>query len=97
MHNAFALELSPAAGRDLRKLPRSVQEEIAFKHLPKIEGDPFSNSEPLLGTLKGERSYHFGRKPEYRIVFFVADNLVTVTIIGTREGIYRRARRRKKD
>jgi len=39
----------------------------------------------LLGTLKGERSYHFGRKPEYRIIFYPENNLITVTIIGTRE------------
>ena len=97
MRKGFSLELSPAAKRDLKKLPRSVQEEIAFKHLPIIEGDPLGESEPLLGALQGERSYHFGRKPEYRIIFFVEDETVTVTIIGTREGIYKRAKRRKKD
>ena len=92
----FSLELSPAAKRDLKKLPHTVQEEIVFQHLPEIKEDPFRKSEPLLGTLGGERSYHFGRKPEYRIIFFVEDELITVTIIGTREGVYRRARRRKK-
>jgi len=96
MHNSFTLELSPAARRDLKKLPRSVQEQIVRKHLPKIEEDPLSESEPLFGALTGERSYHFGRKPEYRIIFFVEADVITVTIIGTREGIYRRARRRKK-
>ena len=96
MHSTFSLELSPAAKRDLKKLPRPVQEEIAFKHLPEIQGDPLSQSEPLLGTLKGERSYHFGRNPEYRIIFFVDGDTVTVTVIGTREGIYRRAKRRKR-
>jgi len=49
-----------------------------------------------VGTFKGEHSYHFGRKPEYRIIFYVEDRSITVTIIGTREGIYKRAKRRKK-
>ncbi|MGA7878103.1 MAG: type II toxin-antitoxin system RelE/ParE family toxin [Desulfoferrobacter sp.] len=96
MSNGFSLELSPAAKRDLKKLPRSVQKDIAFKHLPTIEQDPFGESEPLLGTLKGERSYHFGRKPEYRIIFFLESKTITVTIIGTREAVYKRGKRRKK-
>jgi mRNA-degrading endonuclease RelE of RelBE toxin-antitoxin system len=50
----------------------------------------------LIGALKGERSYHFGRKPEYRIIYYIDNDLITVTIIGTREGIYKRAKRRKK-
>ncbi len=95
MFSEFRLELSPAAKKDLRKLPRSVQKEITFTHLPKIQADPFSSSEPLLGALKGERSYHFGRNPEYRIIFFIEGAVITVTIMGTREGVYRRAKRRK--
>ncbi len=96
MLEEYRLELSPAAGRDIRRLPRSVQKEIAFIHLPKIAEAPFANSDPLTGTLKGERSYHFGRKPEYRIIFYIEDHIITVTVIGTRENIYKRATRRKK-
>jgi len=58
--------------------------------------DPFSKTEPLLGTLKGERSYHFSRKPEYRIIYYIEDDLIIVTIIGKRESIYKRAQKRKK-
>ena len=96
MAKAYSLELSPAARRDLKKLPDAVQKEVVLSHLPAIAEDPLGKTELLLGTLQGERSYHFGRKPEYRIVFFIEGNLITVTIIGTREGVYRRARRRKK-
>ncbi len=96
MPKHYALELSTAAKRDIRRLPLSVQKEIAFTHLPKIAGDPFVSSDPLTGTLKGERSYHFGRKPEYRIIFYVEADIITVTVIGTRENIYKRARRRKR-
>jgi mRNA-degrading endonuclease RelE of RelBE toxin-antitoxin system len=46
--------------------------------------------------LKGERAYSFGNRPEYRIIFYVEAHSITVTIMGTREGIYKRAKRRKK-
>jgi mRNA-degrading endonuclease RelE of RelBE toxin-antitoxin system len=94
MPEPYRLEVSPAAQRDLKRLPRDVQEKVVLDHLPSIAKAPFLTSTPLIGGLKGERSYHFGRRPEYRIIFYVEDDLVTVTIMGTREGIYRRARRR---
>ncbi len=96
MHKTYQLEISPAAKRDLKKLPNQVQKKIVFEHLPNIQDEPYFSSEPLIGTLKGERSYHFGRKPEYRIIYYLEDDLITVTIIGTREGIYKRAKRRKR-
>ncbi len=62
MPKKYTLELSPAAKRDLKRLPLSVQKDIVFTHLPAIEADPLSTSTPLVGALKKERSYHFGRK-----------------------------------
>ncbi|MBM3242857.1 type II toxin-antitoxin system RelE/ParE family toxin [Candidatus Poribacteria bacterium] len=91
---AFNIELSPAARRDLKRLPRDIQEEILFTHLPIIQADPYAVSGFLQGALKGELSYHFGRKPEYRIIYFIEGELITVTIIGKRENIYKRAKRR---
>ena len=44
---------------------------IVFEHLPKIEHDPLGVGKPLFGVLKGELSYHFGRNPEYRIIYFI--------------------------
>lgn len=67
MQAARDLLLSQAAQRDLKKLPRNIQKEIVCSHLPKIQ----ANAEvgvPLVGVLKGERAYHFGHRPEYRIV-----------------------------
>jgi mRNA interferase RelE/StbE len=96
MHRTYQLEISPAAKRDLKKLPNPLQKKIVFEHLPKIQEEPYSTSEPLIGTLKGERSYHFGRKPEYRIIYYIEEDLITVTIIGTREGVYKRAKRRRR-
>jgi mRNA interferase RelE/StbE len=96
MHKTYQLEISPAAKRDLKKLPNQVQKKIVFEHLPTIQKEPYIRSEPLIGTLKGERSYHFGRKPEYQIIYYLEDNVITVIIIGTREGIYKKAKRRKR-
>ncbi len=95
MPDPYCLELSPAALRDLKRLPLDVKEKIVLDHLPAIARDPFLTSKPLIGGLRGERSYNFGRKPEYRIIFYVEGDLVTVTIIGTRENIYKRAKRRR--
>jgi len=96
MPDAYKLEISPAAERDLKRLPLSIQRDIVQRHLPEIAKDPFSKSKPLVGTLKGERSYSFGRKPEYRIIFYVEDASIIGTIVGTKEGIYRKAKRRRK-
>jgi hypothetical protein len=60
----FKFLLSPAAHRDLKKLPTYVQKRIIYEDLPAIEKDPIGVGHPLYGALKGERSYHFGRKPE---------------------------------
>ena len=89
----YTLELSSVAKRDLKRLPNGIQREILFTHLPAIQSDPNGLGFPLRGTLEGERSYHFGRKPEYRIIYLVEEELITVTIIGSRENIYKRAKR----
>ena len=91
----YKLELAPAAVRDLKKIPKNVQKKIVFTHLPEITSDPFGKSKPLVGALKGERSYSFGHRPEYRIIYFVEKKLITVTLIGSRENLYQRAKRRR--
>jgi mRNA-degrading endonuclease RelE of RelBE toxin-antitoxin system len=91
----YLLELSPAAQRDLKGLPLKIQKSIALVHLPRIAEQPFDAGKPLFGSLQGERSYHFGRRPEYRIIYFIEGKNITVTIIGSREGIYKKARSRK--
>ena len=96
MGSGYALELSPAARRDLKRLPIEIQKEVIFKHLPAIQREPLKIGRPLAGVLKSERSYHFGRRPQYRIIYFIEGSLVLVTIIGARENIYKRARQRKR-
>ncbi len=91
----YDLELSPAAHRDLKSLPLGIQKEIVLSHLPAIQKNPYIAGKPLAGALHKERSYHFGRKPEYRIIYFIEGEIITVTVIGTREGIYKKARKRR--
>lgn len=91
----YELELSPAAGRDLKSLPVRIQKAIVMDHLSVISESPYSAGKPLVGTLHKERSYHFGRKPEYRIIYFIEGGIITVTLIDTREGIYKKAKKRQ--
>lgn len=91
----FKLELAPAAKRDLKKLPVDIQRKIVFHYLPLIQDEPYKMGQPLSGVLKGERSFHFGRKPEYRIIYFIENNLIIATAIGSREEIYKKAKRRR--
>ena len=91
---SFVLELFPAARRDFKKLPRHVQEKLLFVHLPTIQSDPYKWGRPLAGAFKGERSYHFGGRPEYRVIYFIDGKTIIVTVIGTREQIYKKARGR---
>jgi len=92
----YKLELSPAAIRDMKGLPLPVQKDIALNHLPVIRENPYQSGRPLISALHKERSYHFGRKPEYRIIYFIEGDLITVTLIGSREGIYKKAKRRRR-
>ena len=89
------LEVSSAAQRDLKKLPKTIVTEILFKHLPLIKEDPIGHAKPLVGCLRGERSYSFGRRPEYRIIFYIEGNTIVVTVVGSRENIYKAAKKRK--
>jgi len=91
----YELELSPAAKRDLKSLPLKIQRDIVMNHFSIFRGRPYQVGKPLVGALYKERSYHFGRNPEYRIIYFIEEKLITVTLIGTREGIYKKAKRRR--
>ncbi|MFC1886239.1 type II toxin-antitoxin system RelE/ParE family toxin [Thermodesulfobacteriota bacterium] len=77
MAKKYSLLLAPAAKRDLKKMPLHIQDQMVFQHLPEIERDPLGVGKPLFGALKGELSYHFGRKPEYRIIYFIENDLAT--------------------
>jgi len=92
---SYEIKFSRRAARAMRKLPNKVQAEVLTTHLPKIASAPRDVGFSLRGKLKGEWSYHFGHHPEYRILYLIDDDeqLITVTTIGSREEIYKRAKR----
>ncbi|MBI3950913.1 MAG: type II toxin-antitoxin system RelE/ParE family toxin [Acidobacteria bacterium] len=93
---SYRVELAPAAERDIKKLPPPVRREVINVHLPRIANDPRWRGSPLHGEFVDYWSYHFGHRPEYRIIYSVEEDIVTVMIvlIGARENIYKRLRRR---
>lgn len=95
MTSEYELEISPAAKRDLKSLPSKIQKDIVMNHFSIVRESPYQVGKPLVGTLHKERSYHLGRKPEYRIIYFIEGKLITITLIGTRESIYKKAKRRR--
>jgi mRNA-degrading endonuclease RelE of RelBE toxin-antitoxin system len=42
----YALDISAAARRDLKRLPLEIQRDIVFIHLPEIQEDPYKAGEP---------------------------------------------------
>ena len=90
----YRVEFDTAAERDLKELPREVRREIYDIHLPKIQADPNATGEQLHGDLAGFRSYHFGHRPEYRMLYKITDDLVVIWIVDTRESVYKKAKRR---
>jgi mRNA-degrading endonuclease RelE of RelBE toxin-antitoxin system len=86
----WRLTIAKSASRDLKGLPPQVQDEIAYKHLPRIASDPYKVGKPLTGAYKGLFAYRFGHHPEYRIIYAIIEGEVRIIKIGRREDIYRR-------
>jgi len=58
---------------------------VIFFNKDEIEKGPMSES-PIYKIIQ----------KEYRIIFYIENYLITVTIIGTREGIYKLSQEKKK-
>ena len=92
----YEIRASRAVQRDLKRLPRALQEEIRTTHFPKLKEDPFQGY-ALRGDLHGLRSYHLThRGTAYRIVYEILteQRIVLILMIGKREGFYPALRRR---
>ena len=94
--NHFEIELSTAARRDFRRLPRQVQDALLNTHFPIIQASPETVGSPLSGRLQGQRSYHFGHRPQYRLLYKVIGNHILISTIATREEVYKRAKRHRR-
>ena len=85
--------LRPAAGRDLRGLPREARRRIVAA-LESLGDDPRPpNSAHLTGELRNLRRLRVGR---YRVAYEVddTDSVVRVWALGHRRGFYDRLRLR---
>jgi len=83
---AYSVVLSPAAERQLNKLPRQVQDRL-LPHLLLLEGDPRpTGCKSLSPPLHGYRI----RVGDYRIVYTVDDTAAVVTVakIARRDKAY---------
>ncbi len=54
----FELIFHPAVKKDLKKIEKSVADEIRGRHFVRIKENPFA-AENLLHIFKGLKSYHF--------------------------------------
>ena len=92
----YQIVIAPAAERDLRRLSRRTRREFFDVHLLRIADEPRVVGTPLHGEFRGYWSYHFGRRPEYRVIYNIEDEIATITVVlvGSRENIYARLRRR---
>jgi len=94
----FELKFHPAVKRDLKKVGKSVAGEIKDKHFVNIKENP-SASENLLHIFTGLKSYHFkAGDVEYRIIYEIheVENIVIVLLVGKRENLYSKLKRRIK-
>lgn len=78
--------LTPAAAEELEQLSNPIHGRV-LRLLVRLERWPdVSGAKPLTGELAGRYRLRTG---DYRVQFFVTDDVVTVEKIGHRDGFYR--------
>jgi mRNA-degrading endonuclease RelE of RelBE toxin-antitoxin system len=82
---AVAVLLTKAAAKDIDDLPAAVQARVADKIVELAAYPKVSNIKALKGALKGQ---HRARIGEYRIIFTVSGETLTITSVVIRGGAY---------
>ena len=84
---AYTVQISNAADRNIRKLPRSVQGRI-FNNLEALKTNPRPHGARKMEARSGQYRIRVG---DYRIIYEVHDDrlLVTVVKVGDRREVYR--------
>jgi mRNA interferase RelE/StbE len=87
---AYSIEITRSAERELRRLPREVQQRIAAA-VECLREDPRRaragcEVRPLSSTTNAWRL----RAGEYRVIYAVEERTVVITRIGHRTRVYRR-------
>ena len=83
---AYRVVISPAALREIKKLPEHIKKAIA-KEIPKLADTPRPSG---VTKLAGGAGYRI-RTRDYRIIYTIADNelIVMVVKVGHRKYVYR--------
>jgi mRNA interferase RelE/StbE len=83
----YTVEVTPAAGRQVRKLDRNTQKRI-LDRIEKLEEDPRPHDAVKLQSPEGLYRLRVG---DYRIVYQIEDDRLVVLIVrvGNRKEVYR--------
>ncbi len=83
----YTVDIKPAAQRNIRKLPQSLQIRITQK-LKSLETEPRQGAKKL----QSFESRYRVRLGDYRIIYEIYDNILLVVVVdvGHRGNVYRR-------
>ena len=79
----YNIEWKENALRELEKLESSLARRI-LKKVDEMSEDPFSKD---IKRLKGRNDFRL-RVGDYRIIFFIEDNIIQILKVGHRKNIY---------
>lgn len=87
---SYAVQISPAAERSIRKLEHQIQRRI-LKKIETLKFNPRPNGIEKLDGHEGEPIYRV-RVGDYRIIYEIHDQklIVLVLNVGDRKDVYRR-------
>lgn len=74
----FGIRPTPSARRDLDRLPEAVAAAVLEFLYGALAENPHRVGKPLLGKLSG---LHSARRGQYRVIYEIDDEVVTVTVI----------------
>ena len=82
----FKIEFTPQGERDLKKLPKDIQERIIRKlQFFAQHENPLAFSKPLVNLPPATHRFRVG---DYRITFYIFSKTIYVTRIGHRREVY---------
>ncbi len=82
----FKIEFTPHGERDLKKLPKDIQERIIKKlQFFANQRNPLTFSKPLVNLPPATHRFRVGN---YRITFYIFSKIIYVTRIGHRREVY---------
>ena len=82
----YRYRFEPKALKKLSKLPRNIQQRIFSKMDYFCQKEPLVYAEKLTDRQSGEFRFRVGN---YRIIFDIEDDLITILDVGHRREIYR--------